>query len=393
MNAAQPDRTLSDAAGQPLRFLAMVLLLWGCARALMGTTILNRGLDAMAEPVNAVMTSAIAVPSHVLAPARRSRGTSELTAPIEAAPKLGHYYGRIADISTLRPSRRLEDVPIVPGPDPRSANGNYAAVAKAGSWNSSAPIFNMIPVPTAMTSPRAAVPRVSAPPVGNEAVWAEKEKRNEDRFSGSAWIFWRDRPGARSLGSAGQLGGAQAGVRVDGRLVNLARGIPLSAYGRISTALHRPAMPEAALGLAIRPIGGPVPLTLGVERRFALDNSGGRDAFALVAITGLYPTHIGPLIAEGYAQAGMVGFSQRDAFVDGRFSLAFPLDRTERFRIGGSVSGGAQPGLSRLDAGPVLEMRVPVGGISPRLLVEWRQRVAGRAAPGSGLSVTLGTDF
>jgi hypothetical protein len=56
-------------------------------------------------------------------------------------------------------------------------------------------------------------------------------------------------------------------------------------------------------------------------------------------------------MAEGYAQAGMVGFSRRDMFVDGRASLAVPLDKAARTKAGASISGGAQPGVSRLEWG------------------------------------------
>lgn len=392
MTRFRPDRTLGQPAGKPLRFLVMVLLLWVSGRALMSTSILARGFNATASPAVNIPATKIEDKGRSTGaePAKPAYASAKLTAPVEEAPILGSYYGRIRDIGI----RSLDRVPITPA---RARSQGYAAMGE--SWNSSAPIFNMIPVPTAiptaMTSSRAsAAARVSVPIVSNDSVWGREEKAGQggDAWSASAWAFWREGKGAGALGSAGQLGGAQAGARLDYVLARLMGRMPVSVYGRVSAALRKPAMPEAATGITIRPIGGPVPLNIGIERRFALD-SNGRDAFALVATTGLYPTYVGPFIAEGYAQAGLVGFSRRDAFVDGRYSLVAPLDREERFRLGGSISGGAQPGVSRLDVGPVLEMRLPAGGISPRLLVEWRQRVAGRAAPGSGLSVTLASDF
>lgn len=217
---------------------------------------------------------------------------------------------------------------------------------------------------------------------------------SDRRWSGSAWLFWRDKGSGAALTSAGQLGGAQAGVRIDRTVAEIGkRAIPVMLYGRMTAALARPRQPEAALGVVIRPLSGRAPLSIGVERRVALDSTG-RNAFALIAAGGLNPMRIaGPLIAEGYAQAGVVGLARHDLFADGRLSITVPLDKAERTRAGFAVSGGAQPHVSRLDMGPTIETRLPLGIVTPRLVVEWRQRVAGEARPGSGLSVTLASDF
>ena len=78
----------------------------------------------------------------------------------------------------------------------------------------------------------------------------------------------------------------------------------------------------------------------------------------------------------------------RDLFADGGMTLTRPL--FGRFSAGLGVWGGAQPGLYRVDAGPRLSMRVR-NGMSVHL--DWRQRMAGNAAPGSGPALTLGADF
>ncbi|TNE38164.1 MAG: hypothetical protein EP321_13715 [Sphingomonadales bacterium] len=213
------------------------------------------------------------------------------------------------------------------------------------------------------------------------------------RWSGSAWLLWRNEGNSQALGSAGQLGGAQAGLRIDRHLGRPVGTVPLSAYARFTGALREPVAPEAALGIAVHPLSGRVPLMVGIERRVALDDDG-RNAFSILAATGLNPTPVmGGLIAEGYAQAGMVGLSRTDLFADGRAVLTLPLDREATTGAGISLSGGAQPGLARLDAGPVFQTRLPIGSITPRLSVEWRQRIAGGARPGSGLAVTLAGDF
>lgn len=54
----------------------------------------------------------------------------------------------------------------------------------------------------------------------------------------------------------------------------------------------------------------------------------------------------------------------------------------ERTRAGISLSGGAQHHVPRLDFGPMIETRLPLGPAQPRLVVEWCQRVAGHARHG-----------
>ncbi len=209
----------------------------------------------------------------------------------------------------------------------------------------------------------------------------------------SAWLLWRNRSSSPALANGGQLGGSQAGFRAD-RFLGDGRGpIPLSLYGRLSAALREPAAPETAFGIATHPLSGRAPLMIGLERRIPLDNDG-RNAFAVVTASGLNPTRIGAgMTAEGYAQAGLVGFRRGDGFVDGRFSLTAALDRREGASAGVSLSGGGQPGASRLDLGPVLQLREPLDMKGIRLVVEWRQRVAGRAEPGSGPALILARDF
>ncbi len=96
--------------------------------------------------------------------------------------------------------------------------------------------------------------------------------------------------------------------------------------------------------------------------------------------------------AEAYAQGGVVGFRARDLFADGKFSLLIPIAKSP-LKLGASISGGAQPSVERLDIGPEIQLRLPLPRLATRLSLEWRSRVAGHAAPPSGLAVTLGADF
>ena len=72
----------------------------------------------------------------------------------------------------------------------------------------------------------------------------------------------------------------------------------------------------------------------------------------------------------------------------GALTVTRPVYRNFSFGLG--VWGGAQPGLSRLDAGPrvTMQMRKNV-----KVHADWRQKLAGNARPGSGPALTLSGDF
>ncbi|MFC3443557.1 hypothetical protein ACFOKF_20580 [Sphingobium rhizovicinum] len=210
-----------------------------------------------------------------------------------------------------------------------------------------------------------------------------------DRWRVGAWLLWRAGSGAPAGSiAASRLGGSQAGLRVDYELTP-DKNSRVTAYARVSRALDHPSAPEAATGLAVQPVHQ-IPVSLAMERRIAL-GAGGRNANSLMAFGGFNTTRIARGVeAEGYAQAGIVGFRNRDAFVDGKLSVLTPLPGLP-IRAGASVSGGAQPAAGRLDIGSELQMRLP--RIPARLSIEWRHRIAGHARPGSGLAITLAADF
>lgn len=182
------------------------------------------------------------------------------------------------------------------------------------------------------------------------------------------------------------MGGSQIGARLD-YVLNPAT----TAYARASSALESPAAPEAAIGLSLQ-LFTSLPVNVAVERRIAL-GAGARDAMAVMAVGGFGPTPVAlGMEAQAYAQAGIVGFRHRDAFIDGKLSLLAPVQKTA-LRVGAAISGGAQPGVERLDIGPEMQVRLPLQPVAARLSIEWRERIAGRAAPASGLALTLGADF
>lgn len=195
------------------------------------------------------------------------------------------------------------------------------------------------------------------------------------------WLLVRPGRGG-SLATGGQLGASQGGLRV-----NYAVAGPVFVTGRASAPFEGSGR-QASVGLGIK--GKRVGLL--VERWVALDR-GGRDDFAVTAYGGVDAIAM-PAGArlDAYAQAGLVG---RDAFADGAVRVerdAATLGAV-KVAVGVGAWAGVQPGVSRLDVGPQIVARVPIARRTLRLSTEWRQRVAGQAAPASGPALTLGMDF
>lgn len=218
------------------------------------------------------------------------------------------------------------------------------------------------------------------------------------RWSLSAWGHYRSGDGfaAQATPGAGSLGGSQLGMALryrldrDGRLALSARLSSTRGNGGSVGA-------EGALGLAVRPLAA-VPIALVAERRQAIAGPGGRNATVLYAVGGVSDAPVAAgFTLDAYGAAGVVGARRRDAFAEGWAVATRPVTRAGNWRlaIGAGAWGAAQPGVSRVDVGPSLlaRSRETAAGLRPRLSVDWRQRVAGDAAPGSGLAVTLGVDF
>lgn len=208
------------------------------------------------------------------------------------------------------------------------------------------------------------------------------------RLSGSAWAFLRGGGRATAL-SPGQVGGGQAGARI---LYRIDR--HLSAAARISTAIGGARQTEAALGIDWKPFDT-VPVHLMAERRIAIDK-GGRNAWTLGAAGGVDDV----VLAQGwrldaYGEAGIVGAHRRDLYADGAARIARAIDMGDgrSLAIGGGVWGAAQPGAARLDIGPSVVLRLPVEHRAVAIALDWRERVAGSVRPGSGLALTVATDF
>jgi hypothetical protein len=191
-----------------------------------------------------------------------------------------------------------------------------------------------------------------------------------------------------ALAPGGTLGGSQGGLRLLYRL----NGDPARPFA-LSARLYSPASSlrgaEVAVGLDWKP-SARLPVHVLAERRQPIGRDG-RSAFAVALHGGVdeRPLALGFRL-DAYGQAGVVGARSRDLFADGAARVTLPV---RGLRVGAGIWGGAQPGVSRLDAGPHASVRLPIAGEQVRLAAEWRLRIAGDARPGSGPVLTLGTDF
>jgi hypothetical protein len=249
---------------------------------------------------------------------------------------------------------------------------HFPPVADLRDWPSS----RLTPLPAATVATAAevvpALPQIVSPP-------------KFDRLQLTAWALLRGRESLgeapRSLASGGTLGGSQAGARLTYRFS------PELAASLRTTSAVGTSQSEVAAGVRFTPLRS-IPLSITAERRQAIGDYGGRSAFALFAEGGLYGESLWGFDVDGYAQAGVVGLRDRSLFADGAFTFTRPVYREISAGLG--VWAGIQPGVHRIDAGPRISYRVRP---NVRVHVDWRQKLAGSAVPGSGAAITLAGDF
>ena len=221
------------------------------------------------------------------------------------------------------------------------------------------------------------------------------QRTGPPRWSGDGWLLLR-RGGAAALanGPAGPTYGAsQMGAVVRYRLAPASPHRP-AAFVRATAALNGSDERELAVGLSARPVAR-LPVTLLAEMRASGDRRSLRPAIS--AVTELPPIALpGGLRAEAYGQAGYVSGRQATAFADGQLRIDGRLGAIgpAELRAGAGAWGGAQKGAARLDIGPTATLGVRLTpALSARLGLDWRLRVAGRAAPESGPAITLSAGF
>ncbi|MGN6848817.1 MAG: hypothetical protein ACTHJK_04985 [Sphingomicrobium sp.] len=379
MGQDPPHLSVGIAAVRPsLRFLAVAIVGWaGIRAATMG--VLPGASVFKVEPSEAKVPPIVATefprvepvqPASAVEPQALPQTSQFAYAQTAVRPvMIPVYYA--AQVSAPRRAAPESSSTILPSPRPLF----YSSQAALDEW----PVSRLaaISAPQRLSTPRQSAPTSVVPPLPPKL----------DRWQLSTWALLRSQQagiaGSRSLATDGQLGASQAGARL---FYYLDRRIALSA--RTSSEVGRRGG-EAALGVRVQPLLG-VPLWLDAERRQAIGRyGGGRNAFAFFAESGLYDRPLPwSFRFDGYLQGGVVGLKSRDLFIDGGLSVTRPV--RGRFSAGFGVWGGAQPHLYRVDAGPRVTMRVRH---NVKVHVDWRQRLAGNARPGSGPAVTLSGDF
>lgn len=294
-----------------------------------------------------------------------------------------------------RPSQRRDRVSSAPV---------YLRTARGSTVQENPALLSLMPgpagwLPEAVPAPAGAIEptgieRTSLQPamLANPSSRQPKAGSHADRWAFSTWAYVRPDRQAGQRFDLARLGGSQFGLRVarrldrDGQINGFAR---LVSIGSMGDGL------EGAAGLALRPSQN-LPVALVIERREQLAGTGGRSAFAAYATGGASNVPLSQgLTLDVYGAAGVVGAARRDMFAEGSAVLSLrPVSAAGVDVVAGAGAwGAAQPGVSRLDIGPRLSAYLPIGGARPMLAIDWRQRVAGQAAPSSGLALTLAADF
>lgn len=219
------------------------------------------------------------------------------------------------------------------------------------------------------------------------------------RLSLDSWLFLRPGGDGDAKVVAGAPGPAfygrsQAGAILRYRLAPASRFDP-AAYLRADAALVSRGERQVALGVSARPLAA-LPLVAHAEMRATRQDGRTelRPAAFVTTGTDAAPLPVG-FALRSYGQVGYVGGRFASAFADG---LAVATREVARFdlgslRAGAGVWGGAQRGVQRLDIGPSAALSIRLGDAPANLSLDYRVRVAGDAAPGSGAALTLSRSF
>lgn len=381
--------TVRTRRGQPLVALALLLGGWIAVRAAVWEPPHLHAKPEAAPPLAEAMQG----PRESAPPAP---GSATSPAPAAALwPAILPSAGPAPIDQRLAPAPdALPLPPQVIGPPPNAGAALTPRVA-AGHQMLWLAGVSQLPLPPELVQRLAAptAPRIGQAPANK---W-------HSRWSADGWLLLRpggngfNLPGAGLPGAnlpSGAYGASQAGAVLRYRLAPGSGHRP-ALYLRASSALERPRGEEVALGLALRPLPK-VPVALMGEARVTRTLSGNVVRPAVALVSELPPVRL-PLGVRGevYAQTGWVGGKDHTAFVDGQARLEKPIASMGKFelRAGGGAWGGAQRGASRLDVGPTATLAVPLGGANGRISADWRFRVAGDAAPGSGPALTLSAGF
>lgn len=341
-------------SGRPLRFLGVVLGGWVAVRVML-----------LSQPVPGVE---LAATSTLKTPSAPSPSVPPAWASIPPAAPLAAPRPRLLSVATFRP--------LVATPWQRHpGDPDRVALALLG-------LTRLGP-----SEPVGVVAAVRDDPATTPALAFPKPAPGASRLSGSVWLIARSGSGLGQSPLGGQLGGSQAGIRVAYAIDRQRR---VALVGRVATPLAGSGR-EAAAGIEWQPTR--VPVRIVAEHRLAIDGGGGGPAIGVVG--GVGPVPIGNFRLEAYGQAGVIGRGRGIGYADGAVRIDRPIAKRHGVTLAAGLGawGAAQPGAERIEVGPVLAATVPIADRRIRVALEWRARVGGRAAPGSGLALSIGGDF
>lgn len=390
--SSPPKRSRGRSRGQPLLALALLMVSWVGARAAMWEAPPAAPAEKPVQPIKALAKPGAGKSAPALAP-RAARRPEPAVMP------------RIAPVGEPLPAPTFEARPPM---DPAKARRQREVMLESEAHQQMLLVASQMPLTereanmTAMPAPLAVPALLAAAPV-TPTNRQEGQTPELARWSGDAWLLWRpggngfNAPGAGLPGAivpSGFYGGSQAGAVLRYRLAPASAWRPM-LYLRAASGIERPRGEEVALGFAFRPLKR-VPVAAMIEGRATRTMTGTIVRPAAALVTELPPARLpGGLRGEAYLQAGYVGGRDATGFVDGQARIEMPLASlgTARLRAGGGAWGGAQRGAKRLDLGPTATLEIPLGGATSRLAADYRFRVAGGAAPGSGPAVTVSVGF
>ena len=235
---------------------------------------------------------------------------------------------------------------------------------------------------------------IAAAPDGapNLSDWVREHRRINRRWSGDAYVLFRDAGVIPGAAASPVLGSGQSGSSIAFTPDPLANR-PVAAIARIFAAHGRDnridgATAQAAIGIRWQLRSG---ISVAVERLIPIGRFTSADWNLRIAAGG--ERRLGLVYFEAYGEGGARG--NGDVYAGGQVRAEVPVGTLLGLKL------GAGPGIwSSIQTGPTTVSRVDLGvGVAGRLParaavnVDWRWRVAGNAAPVSGPAVTVSMAF
>lgn len=230
------------------------------------------------------------------------------------------------------------------------------------------------------------------------ANWRREAKALMRRWRFEGYAIFRDGGDAR-LAARPVLGGGATGFSLSWTPAPLARR-PISLYARSYTPNLGFSQPDAesavaAVGVSYKPLAR-ANVIVSVERLIALGPFAQEGFAARVGAGGeRRVTRLRGVFLTGYGEGGVAGdrfdlFAGAQGTVEKRVALPLGFSASAGVGAWGAVQAGSGT-IGRLDLGPTISV---AGGRLPfRLSADYKKRVAGGAAPGDGVSLSIYSQF